>query len=191
MKTIIVAVVLVTGVVVAIWAQSPPIKWPEQVEKSQWPALYEGAIEQTATVCIDVAPKSSLAPPRASYLVRYLLTFKGAGHSIGLNPAPSAMRARLWDEDWFEDPVWRKDRVNAISAHFITAFLDVHVKGEADRADYLDVAVAESSMGAWPVAVPAPAYDAYSGGRGEVTLWKGFQRNHAAGLELLQAAVAH
>jgi predicted dienelactone hydrolase len=122
---------------------------------------------------------------------RYLLTFKGAGHSIGLNPAPSAMRARLWDEDWFEDPVWRKDRVNAISAHFITAFLDVHVKGEADRADYLDVAVAESSMGAWPVAVPAPAYDAYSGGRGEVTLWKGFQRNHAAGLELLQAAVAH
>jgi TonB family protein len=75
-KTIIVAVVLVTGVVVAIWAQSPPIKWPDQVEKSQWPALYEGSIEQTATVCIDVAPKSSLAPSRASYLVRYLLTFK-------------------------------------------------------------------------------------------------------------------
>ena len=44
MKTIIVAVVLVTGVVVAFWAQSPPIKWPEQVEKSQWPALYEGSI---------------------------------------------------------------------------------------------------------------------------------------------------
>ncbi len=76
MRTIIVAVVLATGVVAAGSAQTAPIKWPEQVDRSQWPALYEGSIEQTATVCIDVAPKSSLAPPRASYLVRYLLTFK-------------------------------------------------------------------------------------------------------------------
>jgi len=99
-KTIIVAVVLVTGVVVAIWAQSPPIKWPEQVEKSQWPALYEGSIEQTATVCIDVAPKSSLAPSRASYSVRYLLAFKpdaqfrlvidGEQRAIAPGPVPNA-----------------------------------------------------------------------------------------------------
>jgi len=41
---------------------------------------------------------------------RYLLTFEEAGHSIGLNPVPDAMRGRLWDQDWFEDPVWRKDR---------------------------------------------------------------------------------
>ena len=30
-------------------------------------------------------------------------------------------------------------------------------------------------------------YDAYSPGTAEITLWKGFQRNHAAGLEFLQA----
>ena len=118
---------------------------------------------------------------------RYLLTFKGAGHSIGLNPAPDAMRSRLWDQDWFEDPVWRKERINAINAHFITAFLDVYVKGEAGRASYLDVPVSDSTSGAWPASLPQGAYDAYSAGADGVSVWKGFQRSQAAGLELLQA----
>ena len=118
---------------------------------------------------------------------RFLLTFKGAGHSIGLNPAPDAMRQRLWDLDWFEDPVWRKRRVNAINSHFITAFLDRYVKGDESRAAYLDVPVPESSAGVWPAATPPLAYDAYSPGTGAITVWKGFQRKHAEGLELLQA----
>jgi predicted dienelactone hydrolase len=123
----------------------------------------------------------------ASGAHRYLLTFKGGGHAIGLDPVPDAMRDKLWDQDWFEDPVWRKDRINAINAHFITAFLDLHVKGEASRAAYLDVPVPESAAGVWPAATPPLAYDAYSPGTGDITLWKGFQRNHASGLELLQA----
>lgn len=123
----------------------------------------------------------------AVHAQRYLLTFKGAGHSIGLSPAPDAMRTRLWDQDWFEDPVWRKERVNAIEAHFITAFLGVYVKGEATSASYLSVPVAESSDGVWPATAPPPAYDAYSSGAADVTVWRGFQRNHAAGLELLRA----
>jgi predicted dienelactone hydrolase len=118
---------------------------------------------------------------------RYLLTFKQGGHSIGLNPAPAAMRQRLWDQDWFEDPVWRKERINAINAHFITAFLDRYVKGDESRAGYLDVPMTESNAGVWPAAAPPLAYDAYSPGTAVITLWKGFQRNHAAGLELLQA----
>jgi predicted dienelactone hydrolase len=117
---------------------------------------------------------------------RYLLTFKGAGHDIGLSPAPDTMRQRLWDQDWFEDPVWRADRVNAINAHFITAFLDRYVKDDESRAAYLNVPDPESAAGAWP-ATSHLAYDAYSPGTGDVTVWKGFQRNHAAGLELLQA----
>lgn len=118
---------------------------------------------------------------------RYLLTFKGGGHAIGLGPVPDAMRERLWDQDWFEDPVWRKDRIVAINAHFITAFLDRYVKGDESRSPYLNVAVAESSAGVWPPATPPLAYDAYSPGAADVTVWKGFQRNHAAGLQLLQA----
>jgi len=118
---------------------------------------------------------------------RYLLTFRGAGHSIGLNPAPAAMRHRLWDQDWFEDPVWSKQRINAISAHFITAFLDRHLKGDESRAAYLDVAVPESGDGVWPASTSS-AYAAFSPGGPDVTVWKGFQRNHSAGLELLRAA---
>jgi len=122
---------------------------------------------------------------------RYLLTLKGCGHSIGLNPAPETMRARLWDQDWFEDPVWRKDRINAISAHFISAFLDRYLKDDTSRDAYLNVPAPQSVAGTWPAANPYP-YDAYSPGTNGVSVWKGFQRNHAAGLELLQAkAVPH
>jgi predicted dienelactone hydrolase len=123
----------------------------------------------------------------ASGARRYLLTFKEGGHSIGLSPAPDSMRQRLWDQDWFEDPVWRKERINAINAHFITAFLDRYVKGDESRADYLDLPVTESAAGVWPAATPPLGYDAYSPGTAQITLWKGFQRNHAAGLEFLQA----
>jgi hypothetical protein len=121
------------------------------------------------------------------------LTFKEGGHAIGLNPVPDAMRKQLWDQDWFEDPVWRKERLNAINAHFITAFLDRYVKDDETRSAYLDVPVAESSDGVWP-APPAPAappaYDAYSPGPPQATLWKGFQQRHAEGLELLHALAA-
>jgi predicted dienelactone hydrolase len=121
---------------------------------------------------------------------RFLLTFKGGGHSLGLSPAPDAMRSRLWDLEWFEDPVWRKERVNAIEAHFITAFLGRFVKGDETLASYLNAPVVESSAGVWPVSEPAPAYDAYSPGTGGVTVWKGFQRTQATGLEFRQAPPA-
>ena len=129
----------------------------------------------------------------ATHSSRYLLTFKQGGHSIGLSMSPEAMRGRLWDQDWFEDPVWRKGRINAINAHFISAFLDRYVKGDETRTAYLDVPVAESSDGVWP-APPAPAappsYDAYSPGPPAATLWKGFQPRHAEGLELMYAPAA-
>jgi len=63
-----------------------------------------------------------------------LLTFKNGGHAMGLNSAPDSMRQKLWDQDWFEDPVWRKERINAINAHFITAFLDRYLKNDESRA---------------------------------------------------------
>jgi predicted dienelactone hydrolase len=135
---------------------------------------------------VDYATGARAIFDAATGVDRYLLTFKECGHSIGLNPVPEAMRARLWDQDWFEDPVWRKDRINAINAHFISAFLDRYVKGDTSRDAYLEVAVADSNAGKWPAPNPYP-YDAYSPGSSGVTVWKGFQRNHAAGLELLHA----
>jgi predicted dienelactone hydrolase len=117
---------------------------------------------------------------------RYLLTFRGAGHRIGLGPAPAQMRSRLWDQDWFADAVWSADRVVGINLHFITAFLDRYVKDDASRAAYLDGLVPDSTKGEWPASASA-AYGAYSPGKDGVTVWKGFQLQHAEGLELLHA----
>lgn len=114
---------------------------------------------------------------------RMLLTYKQAGHSIALNPAPREMRGTVWDMDWFEDPIWRQDRINAINLHFITAFLAVHLQKDASKAAYLNVAVEDSDAGEWN-APAGTAWGAYSPGGAGVTLWKGFQRRHAKGMML-------
>jgi predicted dienelactone hydrolase len=113
---------------------------------------------------------------------RYLLTFKNAGHQIIKGPAPAEMRTSLWDQDWFEDSVWRKDRLNSITAHFVTAFLDRYLKGDESKAAYLELPNPESSAGTWTAPASTP-WDARSPGAPAATLWKGFQRNHAWGLK--------
>lgn len=119
----------------------------------------------------------------ASKSDRYLLTFRQAGHSIAFNAAPPAMRQSLWDFDWFEDAIWRQDRVSAINLHFITAFLALHLRQETAMRSYLDVATEESDLGTWN-APPDASWGAYSPGGPGVTLWKGFQRRRAQGLRL-------
>ncbi|OYY70105.1 MAG: hypothetical protein B7Y44_03795 [Sphingomonadales bacterium 28-55-16] len=120
---------------------------------------------------------------------RTLLTYKQAGHSIALNPAPREMRGTVWDMDWFEDPIWRQDRINAINLHFITAFLAVHLQKDASKAAYLNVAVEDSDAGEWN-APAGTAWGAYSPGGAGVTLWKGFQRRHAKGMMLQHQSAA-
>lgn len=133
---------------------------------------------------LDYASNARAFLDAATGAERYLLTFRMAGHAIGFSPAPPAMRERLWDLDWFEDPVWRKDRIVAINLHFITAFLDRYVRDDKSRAPYLDVAVEDAATGVWPAQMGG-AWSAYSEQGAGVTLWKGFQRRHATGLELL------
>jgi predicted dienelactone hydrolase len=135
---------------------------------------------------VDYANGPRMIFNEATRAERFLLTFKEAGHSIGLNPAPAAMRGRLWDQDWFEDPVWRAERVNAINAHFITAFLDRYVRDDTARDSYLNVSQPESDAGTWP-ASDSSAYAAFSPGADGNSTWKGFQRGHAVGLELQKA----
>jgi len=114
---------------------------------------------------------------------RYLLTFENGGHSIGMDEAPETMTHHLWDLDWWEDPVWRKDRVIGVELHMITAFLDLKVKGVSADQAYLDVPTVESNAGVWP-AKPGEVYDALSPGVAPITVWKGFPRSHAVGLKL-------
>ncbi len=112
---------------------------------------------------------------------RYLLVYQNAGHSIGMSAAPPQMRERLFDFHWFEDSVWRKDRIMGVDQHFITAFLDRETKGDESRSAYLDTDVVQGGEGAWPAAITD--YDTVSPG-GPGATWKGFCRNSAVGLEL-------
>ncbi|MFN3451592.1 MAG: alpha/beta hydrolase family protein [Sphingorhabdus sp.] len=114
---------------------------------------------------------------------RYLLTYRQAGHAIALNPAPREMRGSVWDMDWFEDPIWRQDRINAINLHFITAFLAVYLRNDASESSYLNVQVENSDDGEWNAPAGTP-WGAFSTGDEGVTLWKGFQRRHARGMTL-------
>jgi len=114
---------------------------------------------------------------------RYLLVFREAGHNIALSPVPPGMDGKLWDQDWFEDPIWRKSRLNEIEAHFITAFLDRYVKGDTSKTPYIDGLVVNSDDGTWNNSSIAD-YAAVSPGPPAATLWKGFQKSHAAGMSL-------
>jgi pimeloyl-ACP methyl ester carboxylesterase len=134
---------------------------------------------------VDYATGARGFMDRATAAQRYLLTYKGGGHALGFGPVPPEMRGSVWDISWFEDAVWRKDRIIGINLHFITAFLDRYLKGDQTRAAYLDGLVEDGSAGQWQ-APPGTAYGAYSPGGAGITLWKGFQRGYAENLGFQQ-----
>ncbi|HZL56602.1 MAG TPA: hypothetical protein VFC21_05965, partial [Bryobacteraceae bacterium] len=68
---------------------------------------------------------------------RCLLVYQNARHNIGGNPAPPGL-TDLRTLQFFEEPVWRKDRITSINQHFISAFLDLHLKGDSSRLAYLN-----------------------------------------------------
>lgn len=144
--------------------------------------LISGDKDQT----VDYANGARAIFASATGTTRYLLTFKQAGHAIGFGPAPPEMRNTLWDLDWFEDMVWRKERLVGINLHMITAFLDRYLKGDESRAAYLEGLVPDSEAGQWEDT--PERWGDFSPQDGEITVWKGFQRRHAMGLQLLRAA---
>lgn len=78
---------------------------------------------------------------------RHLLTFLHANHNAGAPiPAPAESWQRVETLDFvpfehYADAVWDSVRMNNISQHFVTAFLDLHLKGDETRAAFLDLIV--------------------------------------------------
>lgn len=79
----------------------------------------------------------------ASSTVRYLLTFENAGHNAAA-PIPAPIES--WSAhdgldiapfEHYADPVWDTVRMNNIAQHFVTAFFGLHLKHDAQMADYL------------------------------------------------------
>lgn len=114
---------------------------------------------------------------------RFMLVFENARHNVGGNPAPPEVQANFAARAFFEEPVWRKDRITAINQHFISAFLDVYLK-HAARLDYL-LLPEKSNDTKWNQ-TPGQNPAAFSNGADSAgnPYWKGFQRRWAVGLEM-------
>ena len=112
---------------------------------------------------------------------RWMLVYENARHNTGGNPPPPEALGDFTTRESFDEPVWRKDRIAAINQHFITALLDLHLKGGASRRAYLDVPVRRSNDGDWPIKRGESTGGRYSDGS---SYWKGFQRRWAVGLQM-------
>ena len=113
---------------------------------------------------------------------RYLLTFENANHNAAA-PMPAPVESYAFNAELgfapfehYADPVWDTVRMNNIAQHFATAWLDLQLKGEADKRSYLDL-VERSEDGVWAQAQDGTFEASH-------TYWKGFDKRTAKGLRL-------
>ncbi len=167
--------------------------WGEQPPYSAWDARSLAAIHVPSLFIAgdhdDVADYAHGVKPAFEQAVnsdRYLLVYQAARHNTGGNPPPPGLALDFNQLQAFDEPVWRKDRITAINQHFITAFLDLHLKGDTSRRTYLDVRVPESNNAVWKVPEGVSDNGSFSTGQDAAgdPFWKGFQRRWALGLEL-------
>jgi predicted dienelactone hydrolase len=118
---------------------------------------------------------------------RYLLVYRDARHNVVGNPVPVDDSSDFQTLEFFTEPVWRTQRINAINQHFITAFLDLTLKGDAAKAAYLNVPTAVASDGDWPSVFGEQLGGTLAGAK-QPQYWPGFQRRWAIGLEMHRAA---
>ena len=111
---------------------------------------------------------------------RHLLTFENANHNAAAPMAPPleaiAMTAKgeSGPYDHYADAVWDNTRMNNITQHFATGFMNTHLKGDADMAPYFDLV---------PNAIDGvSALDDAGKPTAEHSYWEGFQARTAVGL---------
>ncbi|MCB1342643.1 MAG: dienelactone hydrolase [Pseudooceanicola sp.] len=111
---------------------------------------------------------------------RHLLTFEGANHNAAA-PMPAPVESWGFDAalgfapfDHYADAVWDTNRMNNIAQHFATAFMDLHLKGDSAKGDYLTLIphAADGVVALDESAKPKP----------EHTYWKGFLPRTGVGL---------
>jgi len=81
------------------------------------------------------------------------------------------------------EPVWRTERLNAINQHFVTAFLDLNLKGDVDKSAYLTPPTVDANDSQWQIGF-GEQLNGKLAGDAESSHWRGFQRRWAVGIEL-------
>lgn len=114
---------------------------------------------------------------------RYLLVYREAAHNIAGNPVQLPEGADFPTIEFLTDPVWRKERIEAINVHFISAFFDLHLKQDQAMRRYLDVPVPLAGAGRWPSSF-GQQWGGAVAGDDQPDYWRGFQRRWARGLEM-------
>lgn len=117
---------------------------------------------------------------------RHLLVYREARHNIIGNAFTLPDGVSFTAAEYLNEPVWRSDRLNAINQHFVTAFLDLHLKGEEHKAAYLAVPSTDSNDSSWKIAF-GEQLNGKLAGDGETDHWRGFQRRWALGMDLYLA----
>ena len=117
--------------------------WGEQPPYNVWDAKGLAGIRVPSLFIVgdhdDVAVYDAGVKPAFEQAVnsdRCMLVYENARHNTGGNPPPPGI-TDFRALQFFEEPVWRKDRITAINQHFITAFLDLNLKSDRSRIEYL------------------------------------------------------
>ena len=174
--------------------------WGEQAPYKAWDAVGLGAIQIPSLFIAgdhdDVAgfkdgPKHAFE--QAVNSERCMLVYENARHNTGGNPPPPGVQMSYREMQHFDEPVWRKDRITAINQHFVTAFLDLYLKGDESRRPYLHVSPVSSNDGEWPAGPNSPDEGAFSTGKDSQghAFWLGFERRWALGLEMSCVSPGH
>jgi predicted dienelactone hydrolase len=114
---------------------------------------------------------------------RHMLVYREARHNIAGNEFAMADNSDFTTLEFLREPVWRTDRINSINQHFVTAFLDYYLKGDASKIAYLNAPKVNSNDSQWPVAF-GEQLNGKRAGADEKEHWRGFPRRWAVGLEL-------
>jgi len=167
-------------VAIAPWGAQPPYNlWDDEgLAGLRVPSLFIAGDQDDVS---GFGPGTQRVFEHAIHSERCLLVYENANHNVGGNPPPPEVMGDFVTREHFDEPVWRKDRIVAINQHFVTAFLDLYLKGDESRRAYLHPVVEKSNDGKWPVKQGESTGAAVSDG---ATYWKGFQRRWALGLEM-------
>ena len=116
----------------------------------------------------------------ATGIDRALLTYMGGGHNTAA-PIPAPKEAYYFNEELgfdisehYNDPVWESVFMNNIAQHFVSAWLDVELKGDLGMSEYLDL-IKIGREGVWSVNEDGTFNEDH-------TYWAGFQEGTADGL---------
>ena len=112
--------------------------------------------------------------------MRHLLTFEGANHNAA---APMPAPIESWQPvdkldfvpfEHYADAVWDTNRMNNIAQHFATAFMDLHLKGDAAKGTFFDL-IPDAADGVFSL-------DDSGAPKDDHNYWTGFKARTAQGL---------